>query len=136
VESLSSRSRVSGPIVKFPRDENEYRGIILSNRLQVLLVRNFSAKKAAVSLSIGVGPINDPKYYSGLSQLLLYSLVSRDTENLEIEYGLAGFLERNGGSAISLAYNDDTSSITFEVNATALNGALERYQYQHRFFKM
>ena len=44
-------------ITQSPVDHRSYRGLILKNGIKVLLVRDLSAKKAAVFMDIGIGKI-------------------------------------------------------------------------------
>lgn len=50
----------SKPIHKSERDDREYRVIRLENGLQAMLIRDANADKAAASLDVAVGHLNDP----------------------------------------------------------------------------
>lgn len=53
-------SMFTKPIQKSPRDEREYRVIQLDNGLKATLIHDPETDKAAASLDVAVGHLNDP----------------------------------------------------------------------------
>jgi hypothetical protein len=76
------------PIEKAEQDDRDYRLIQLDNKLQVLLVSDPKADKAAASLDVGVGHLHDPvRMQWGLRIRTLLTLAQKDMP------GLAHFCE-------------------------------------------
>jgi hypothetical protein len=46
-------------------DENEYRGLVFPNKLQVLLISDPKSKKGAMAMSVGVGSMQDDSRLQG-----------------------------------------------------------------------
>lgn len=65
--TVRSHTRFSLPIEKSPHDEREYRLVRLDNGLEVLLVHDAKADKAAASMSVNVGHLSDPEDLQGLA---------------------------------------------------------------------
>ena len=58
---------VVNDLIKPKTDEYKYRGIILENKLKVLLIQNVESTKAFTSLNVGVGSLADTKEFNGLA---------------------------------------------------------------------
>ena len=61
-------------LVKSENDQRLYRYLTLENQMQVLLVSDPGADKAAVSLDVNVGSRQDPSDYQGLAHFLEHML--------------------------------------------------------------
>lgn len=46
-------------IIKSPNDKKDYRGLILHNKLKVLLISDPTTDKSAASLDVNVGELNE-----------------------------------------------------------------------------
>lgn len=53
--STSNIIRKYDNIIKSPKDQRLYRGLILTNKMKVLLISDPSTKKSAASMAVGVG---------------------------------------------------------------------------------
>lgn len=69
------------PIEKSPQDVREYRLIRLKNGLQAMLIHDAKADKAAASLDVAVGHLNDP-----VSKAVLLSRTFRSSIPLGATY--------------------------------------------------
>lgn len=47
-------------IIKSPNDKREYRGLLLNNKMKVLLISDATTDKSAAALNVNIGKI---KYY-------------------------------------------------------------------------
>ncbi|KAI0295473.1 Metalloenzyme, LuxS/M16 peptidase-like protein [Russula brevipes] len=97
------------PIQKSQQDDREYRLIRLDNGLQAMLVHDAKADKAAASLDVAVGHLDDP-----------------GTEQFPKENEYSEFLSRNNGSSNAFTASANTNYY-FNVATSALAGALERF---------
>ena len=61
-------------LIKPNNDARLYRGLVLSNRLKVVLVSDPSTDKSAASLSVRVGSLFDPVDKQGMAHLLEHAL--------------------------------------------------------------
>ena len=65
---------LSSAVQKADLDPRNYRTLTLKNQIEVLLIQDPAATKAAASLSVGVGQFQDPADYSGLAHYLEHML--------------------------------------------------------------
>ena len=61
-------------IVKSPSDKQQYRGLVLENKMQVLLVSDPEIEKASAALTVGVGSQLDPVEFQGVAHFLEHML--------------------------------------------------------------
>ncbi|KAI4291690.1 insulysin [Pancytospora philotis] len=94
-------------VVKGAADANEYRTIVLSNGIAVMLVRNPRFTKACVALSVGVGSYDDPADFPGLAHFLEHMLFM-GTEKYPGENEFQDFLNRHNGSTNAYTADDFT----------------------------
>ncbi|MEE3214854.1 MAG: insulinase family protein, partial [Pseudomonadota bacterium] len=71
--ATTSIAAATSPIVS-PHDDRDYRVLTLDNGLEVLLVSDPEADKAAASLNVSVGSAQDPDDLQGLAHLLEHML--------------------------------------------------------------
>ncbi|KAI0282121.1 Metalloenzyme, LuxS/M16 peptidase-like protein [Russula aff. rugulosa BPL654] len=113
------------PIQKSQQDDREYRLIRLDNGLQAMLVHDAKADKAAASLDVAVGHLNDPVDMPGLAHFCEH-LLFMGTEQFPKENEYSEFLSRNNGSSNAFTAPTNTNYF-FNVATSALAGALERF---------
>ncbi|KAF8798143.1 hypothetical protein BYT27DRAFT_7124234 [Phlegmacium glaucopus] len=113
------------PIVKSAQDDRDYRTIQLENGLQVTLVHDGKADKAAASLDVAVGHLYDPDDMPGLAHFCEH-LLFMGTEQFPKENEYSEFLAKNNGTSNAYTSTSNTNYY-FNVATSALTGALERF---------
>lgn len=115
----------SNTIIQSPNDQREYRSLELDNGLNVLLVSDSEADKAAASLAVNVGSGDDPKGRQGLAHFLEHMLFLGTKPFPEAgEY--QEFISKHGGSHNAFTAHDVTNYF-FEIDNDALATALDRF---------
>ncbi|KAL0853136.1 hypothetical protein ABMA27_012899 [Loxostege sticticalis] len=110
-------------IVKSQEDKREYRGLVLSNRLKVLLVSDPTTDKSAAALDVNVGYLSDPDELPGLAHFCEHMLFL-GTEKYPEENEYNKFLSEHGGSSNASTSSDHTTYY-FDVLPAYLKGALD-----------
>ncbi|OCH92098.1 insulin-degrading enzyme [Obba rivulosa] len=113
------------PIQKSQQDDRDYRLIKLDNGLEVMLVHDAKADKAAASLDVAVGHLYDPDDMPGLAHFCEH-LLFMGTEQFPRENEYSEFLAKNNGSSNAFTGTSNTNYY-FSVATNALSGALERF---------
>ncbi len=113
-----------------PNDQRDYRTVTLENGIDVVLVSDPSADKAAAALSVGVGLLKDPMSQQGMAHYLEHMLFL-GTERFPEANGYTEFMTQNGGTHNAYTWLDITNYM-FKVNADAYDEALDRFS---DFFK-
>jgi insulysin len=106
-------------------DTRSYRFLRLPNQLQVMLVSDPAADKAAASMDVAVGHACDPPGSPGLAHFLEHMLFL-GTSKYPDEAEYQGFLAQNGGSSNAYTAFENTN-YHFEVVPAHLAGALDRF---------
>ncbi|XP_036142058.1 insulin-degrading enzyme [Monomorium pharaonis] len=125
--SLSPNKRVEeryNNIIKSKNDDRLYRGLVLTNKMKVLLISDPTTIKSAAAIDISAGSICDPDYLPGLAHLCEHMLPLGTKKYPEQnEYGT--YLSRNGGTSNALTgtYN---ATFFFDISSEKLEGALDR----------
>ena len=110
-------------IIKPDLDEREYRWLRLPNKLEVMLISDKNADKAAAALDVGVGHASDPADLPGLAHFLEHMLFL-GTQKYPDEGHYQAFLQERGGS--SNAYTDfEHTNFFFDVLYPHLHEALD-----------
>lgn len=110
-------------------DDRKYKVITLPNHLEITLISDPKADKAACAVDVNIGSFCDPPYLLGFAHYLEHMLFL-GTEKYPDVQDYSSYLNENGGD--SNAYTDDeNTNYHFHVNANALEGALDRFS---RFF--
>ncbi|KHJ44315.1 peptidase, M16 family [Trichuris suis] len=122
VEQLVTRR--SDSIIKSPEDKRLYRGLELSNGMKVMLVSDPTTEKAAASLDLNIGHLNDPRELPGLAHFCEHMLFM-GTEKYPTENEYQNFLTTHGGNSNAFTSTDHTN-YHFEVASPHLMGALDR----------
>ena len=110
-------------------DDNEYRHLTLENGLKVMLISNATADRAAASLDVNIGSLQDPVSRPGLAHFLEHMLfLGTKTYPEAGEY--QKFIGQHGGSHNAFTAGEHTNYF-FEIDPEQLNPALDRFS---RFF--
>ncbi|MGQ7246839.1 insulinase family protein [Halomonas sp. V046] len=115
---------ITTPIVS-PHDDREYRVMTLDNGLEVLLVSDPEADKAAASMNVSVGSAQDPDDLEGLAHLLEHMLFL-GTETYPEPDAYQGYISRHGGNHNAFTAAQDTNYF-FDIEPDAFAGALDRF---------
>lgn len=116
-------------VYRSPNDERQYRYVRLANGLDVLLISDPEADKAAASLSVNVGSFDNPPDREGLAHFLEHMLfLGTDRYPEPGEY--QAFISEHGGGHNAYTSLEETNYF-FDVDAPHLMAALDRFS---RFF--
>ncbi len=116
------------PIVS-DNDEKQYRYLELDNSLRVLLISDPKADRAAASLDVHAGSLQDPTLRPGLAHFLEHMLFL-GTKTYPVAGEYQAFISQHGGSHNAFTAQEHTNYF-FEIDAKKLHGALDRFS---RFF--
>ena len=114
--------------VKSPADTNDYHYLSLDNGLEVLLISDPDADKAAASLNVAVGSGNDPEDRAGLAHFLEHMLFL-GTEKYPNPGEYQQFISSHGGSHNAFTAFQDTNYF-FDIQPDHLEPALDRFAQQ------
>lgn len=114
--------------VKSPADTNSYRYLSLDNGLEVLLISDPDADKAAASLNVAVGSGHDPADREGLAHFLEHMLFL-GTEKYPNPGEYQQFIRSHGGSHNAFTAFQDTNYF-FDIQPDHLEPALDRFAQQ------
>lgn len=114
-----------GGIVASPNDQREYRHIQLPNQLDVLLISDPAADKAAASLDVYIGSYQNPRDRAGLVHFLEHMLFL-GTEKYPDPGEYQRFIGEHGGSHNAGTGLENTSYF-FDIDADYLEPALDRF---------
>ncbi|MDW5376240.1 insulinase family protein [Halomonas sp. HP20-15] len=114
----------STPIVS-PNDSRDYRTLTLDNGLEVLLISDPDADKAAAAMNVAVGSSQNPEAIPGLAHFLEHMLFL-GTERYPKADSYQQFINQHGGSHNAFTASRDTNYF-FDIEPGALEGALDRF---------
>lgn len=112
-------------IAKPLNDNRSYRYLTLENGLQVLLISDPQADKAAASLDVNVGSRQDPEDYQGLAHFLEHMLFL-GTEKYPRAGEYQEFISAHGGGHNAFTSFEHTNYF-FDIAADSLEPALDRF---------
>jgi insulysin len=112
-------------IIKSSTDTRDYLAFTLDNQLQVLVISDPEADKAAASLSVSVGSGSDPKTREGLAHFLEHMLFL-GTQKYPEAGAYQRFINEQGGSHNAYTAFDETNYF-FDINAEHLAPALNQF---------
>ena len=112
-------------IIQSQNDQRIYHHIILPNSLSCLLISDKDADKAAASLSVGVGSLEDPHSTQGLAHFLEHMLFL-GTEKFPDQSEYKAYLSKNSGSSNAYTSSDETV-FYFSCSTQAFEGAIDRF---------
>ncbi|XP_076547139.1 insulin degrading metalloproteinase isoform X2 [Osmia lignaria lignaria] len=112
-------------IIKSSNDKREYRGLLLTNKMKVLLISDPTTDKSAASLNVNIGYLSDPDDLPGLAHFCEHMLFL-GTEKYPEENEYNKYLAQHGGSYNAVTHMDHTNYY-FDVQSEKLEGALDRF---------
>lgn len=112
-------------IVKSPNDKREYRGLLLTNKMKILLISDPTTDKGAAALNVNIGYLSDPPDLPGLAHFCEHMLFL-GTEKYPEQNDYNKYLTQNGGSYNGTTHMDYTLYY-FDVHSEKLRGALDRF---------
>lgn len=123
-DSIPEYCVYTGAVVKPELDDREYRLIRLSNGIVGVLVHDAETDKAAASVQINVGHMNDPDDVPGLAHFCEH-MIMKGSEPFPAENDWASFIQSSGGikNGVTAATWQD---YFFSINPSALADALPR----------
>ena len=92
---------------KSPSDKRNYRYLKLANKLRCLLIEDTETQKAAATLYVKSGSLNDPKGVDGLAHFCEHMLFL-GTKKYPEENHYARFIKQHGGSKNASTSEDYT----------------------------
>nr|CDQ34657.1 Protease 3 precursor [Virgibacillus halodenitrificans] len=128
-------ARASDPVAEVveptvsPNDTRDYRALTLDNGLEVLLVSDPQADKAAAAMNVDVGSADDPDTTPGLAHFLEHMLFLGTDRYPEAD-AYQNFISAHGGDHNAFTASRDTNYF-FDIEPQALPEALDRFS---RFF--
>lgn len=111
-----------------PADNNQYRYLTLDNGLEILLISDPDADKAAASMNIPLGSGNDPADREGMAHFLEHMLFL-GTEKYPEPGEYQQFIRSHGGSHNAFTAFQDTNYF-FDIQPPYLEQALDRFAQQ------
>ncbi|XP_076655297.1 insulin degrading metalloproteinase isoform X2 [Halictus rubicundus] len=111
-------------IIKSPNDTREYRGLLLTNKMKILLISNPTTDKSAAALDVNIGHLSDPDDLQGLAHFCEHMLFLGTEKYHNNEYNI--FLSQHSGSCNAVTDMDHTAYF-FNVHSDYLEGALDRF---------
>eukprot|EP01018_Ginkgo_biloba_P032600 Gb_24525 [translate_table: standard] len=112
-------------IVKPLNDRREYKRVVLSNALEVLLISDPDTDKAAAAMDVCVGTFSDPEGLEGLAHFLEHMLFYA-SEKYPLEGSYSKYLTEHGGRSNAFTSSEHTN-FHFDVNADYFEEALDRF---------
>uniref|UniRef100_UPI00065018B8 insulinase family protein n=1 Tax=Halomonas sp. PR-M31 TaxID=1471202 RepID=UPI00065018B8 len=108
-----------------PNDQRDYRTLTLDNGLEVLLISDPDADKAAAAMNVSVGSDQNPESIPGLAHFLEHMLFL-GTERYPEADSYQQFISRHGGNHNAFTADQDTNYF-FDIEPKALPEALDRF---------
>ncbi|XP_078036268.1 insulin degrading metalloproteinase isoform X2 [Augochlora pura] len=112
-------------ITKSQNDMREYRGLLLKNKMKILLISNPTTDESAASLDVNIGYLNDPDDLPGLAHFCEHMLFL-GTEKYPEKNEYKKYLSEHGGT-YNAATNMDHTNYYFSIHSENLEGALDRF---------
>ncbi len=114
-----------GSLLAPERQAAEYRHIVLTNQLQVILVSDPKADRAAASMSVGVGSLADPPEHAGMAHFLEHMLFL-GTQKYPQPGSYQQFIAKNAGQTNAFTADEQTTFF-FEIAGDVLPEGLDRF---------
>lgn len=129
----SLMSKLSAPFADkphvSPNDPRDYLNFRLTNGLQVLVISDSDAERAAASINIAAGSFHEPDEWPGLAHFLEHMLFL-GTKTFPESDAYQSFISQHGGGHNAFTSSRDTNYF-FDIQAEHLEPALHRLS---RFF--
>lgn len=116
---------LAAAIEKSPNDPKSYQPLTLENGLQVLLISDPGADKAAAAMNVAVGSSANPEDRAGLAHFLEHMLFL-GTEKYPKADEYQSFIRSHGGGHNAYTAMENTNYF-FDVSAEHLEPALDRF---------
>ena len=123
--SNSSDSKIGASLIKSENDQRSYRRLTLENDLDVLLISDPDADKAAVALDLFMGSYQNPEHTDGLAHFLEHMLFL-GTQRYPSAGEYQTFISEHGGSHNASTSLEHTNYF-FSIDAAYLEDALDRF---------
>ncbi|RXK37995.1 insulysin [Tremella mesenterica] len=119
--------KASGPVqlILPPTEDRPHKYFTLPNGIEVIVVSDPKADKAAASMEVGVGHLSDPDDLPGCAHFCEH-LLFMGTKSFPKENEYQDFLTKNGGGS-NAGTGMTSTNYYFDVSPDALQGALERF---------
>lgn len=108
-----------------PTETRPHRHVVLSNGLEAVLVHDIECDKAAASMSVAVGHLEDPKNLPGCAHFCEH-LMFLGTKKYPDENAYHAYLSANNGHSNAWTGMCETTYY-FDVGPESLEGALDRF---------
>ncbi|ACE85039.1 insulinase family protein [Cellvibrio japonicus] len=112
-------------IVKSAQDKRQYSYLVLPNQLNVLLISDPEAEKAAAALSVATGAYQNPPEREGLAHFLEHMLFL-GTEKYPEAGAYQAFITQQGGTFNAYTALENTTYF-FDIDPAQLEPALDRF---------
>ncbi|XP_012541828.2 insulin-degrading enzyme isoform X2 [Monomorium pharaonis] len=112
-------------IIKSQNDDRLYRGLVLANKMKVLLTSDPTTDKSAVAMDVNTGYMCDPDDLPGLAHFCEHMLFL-GTEKYPKQNDYNMYLSQNGGMSNASTHLDHTTYF-FDITPEKLKGALDRF---------
>ncbi|KAJ7972217.1 insulin-degrading enzyme-like 1, peroxisomal [Quillaja saponaria] len=112
-------------IVKARTDKRNYRRVVLTNSLEVLLISDPDTDKCAASMDVAVGSFSNPEGLEGLAHFLEHMLFYA-SEKYPVEDSYSKYITEHGGSTNAFTASENTN-YHFDVNIDGFKEALDRF---------
>lgn len=116
---------VQADVIKSPSDERDYKALRLANGLNVLVISDARADRAAASMDVYVGSGSEPADRQGLAHFLEHMLFL-GTEKYPQPGAYQKFISERGGHHNAFTAFDHTNYF-FDVDKAYLEPALDRF---------
>ncbi|XP_077991993.1 insulin-degrading enzyme-like isoform X2 [Glandiceps talaboti] len=112
-------------IIKSAEDKREYRGLLLKNKMKVMLITDPTTEKASAAIDVNIGCMSDPDHIPGLAHFCEHMLFL-GTKKYPSENEYTQFLSEHGGFSNAFTGAENTNYY-FDVSHEHLTGALDRF---------
>ncbi|CAG2101366.1 unnamed protein product [Medioppia subpectinata] len=112
-------------IVKPNDDKRDYKAIVLTNGLKVLLISDRETDKSAAALTVGVGSMSDPRVVQGLAHFAEHMLFL-GTKKYPDDNDYFKYITSNGGFANAYTAQSNTTYY-FDISTNYISEALDRF---------
>ncbi|CAG2108412.1 unnamed protein product [Medioppia subpectinata] len=106
-------------------DKRDYKAIVLTNGLKVLLISDRKTDKSAAALTTGVGSMSDPRDVQGLAHFAEHMLFL-GTKKYPDDDDYHKYITSNGGYCNAFTAGTNTTYV-FDISTDYLPGALDRF---------
>ncbi|XP_043479803.1 insulin-degrading enzyme-like [Leptopilina heterotoma] len=112
-------------IMKSLNDQRDYRGLILKNKMNIVLISDRTTDTAAASMNVQVGSLCDPSDVQGLAHLCEKMLLL-GSEKYHNKNDFHAYFSKNGGKLNAVTHKENTNYY-FDIKQEYLEGGLEHF---------